>query len=47
MTAEGHKIISLHGALDTGARDEVMTKFRTGEYKVGLCPSPAALVMAC
>lgn len=34
MTAEGHKVVSLHGKLETAERDEVMTSFRDGKTKV-------------
>ena len=34
MTAEGHKIISLHGAQTVEERDDIMGKFRKGEFKV-------------
>ncbi|KAL1916021.1 uncharacterized protein VTP21DRAFT_6025 [Calcarisporiella thermophila] len=34
MTAEGHKIISLHGGLQSADRDEVMDSFRLGTSKV-------------
>lgn len=34
MTAEGHKVASLTGALEGQQRDEVFNKFRTGEAKV-------------
>lgn len=34
MTAEGHKVDSLHGKLDTRTRDETIDHFRRGESKV-------------
>jgi ATP-dependent RNA helicase DDX19/DBP5 len=34
MTAQGHRVASLTGALEGAARDEVFNKFRTGEAKV-------------
>ncbi|KAK9900382.1 DEAD-domain-containing protein [Cystobasidium minutum MCA 4210] len=34
MTAEGHKIVSLHGQQTVEERDDVMTRFRKGEFKV-------------
>ncbi|KAF2725808.1 DEAD-domain-containing protein [Polychaeton citri CBS 116435] len=34
MTSEGHKVASLTGALDGDQRDEVFTRFRTGDAKV-------------
>lgn len=34
MTSGGHKVISLHGQLDTTKRDEVMDMYRKGEAKV-------------
>lgn len=34
MTAEGHKIVSLHGQQSVEERDDVMTRFRKGEFKV-------------
>ena len=34
MTAEGHRVASLTGALEGAARDEVFQKFRQGEAKV-------------
>jgi ATP-dependent RNA helicase DDX19/DBP5 len=34
MTAEGHRVASLTGALEGAARDEVFQKFRNGEAKV-------------
>lgn len=34
MTEEGHKVVSLHGGLQPGERDEVMESFRTGKNKV-------------
>jgi len=34
MTAEGHKVASLTGALEGVQRDEVFNRFRTGEAKV-------------
>lgn len=38
MTAEGHKIVSLHGQQTVEERDDVMTRFRKGEFKVSLSP---------
>ena len=40
MTAEGHKIVSLHGQLSTEERDDVMTRYRKGEFKVSLVAKP-------
>ena len=34
MTAEGHKVTSLHGALEVAERDAVMDSFRDGKTKV-------------
>lgn len=34
MTAEGHKIVSLHGQQSVEERDDVMTRYRKGEFKV-------------
>ena len=34
MTAEGHKIVSLHGQQSVEERDDVMSRFRKGEFKV-------------
>jgi ATP-dependent RNA helicase DDX19/DBP5 len=34
MTADGHKVAALSGALEGTARDEVFQRFRTGEAKV-------------
>lgn len=34
MTAQGHKVISLHGAFDATQRDNVMDLFRSGKAKV-------------
>ncbi|KAF2140631.1 uncharacterized protein K452DRAFT_252411 [Aplosporella prunicola CBS 121167] len=34
MTAEGHKVAQLSGALDGPARDSIIDKFRSGEAKV-------------
>lgn len=34
MTAEGHRVDSLHGKLDTAARDRTIDEFRTGKCKV-------------
>lgn len=34
MTAEGHKVTSLHGKLETADRDAVMESFREGKTKV-------------
>jgi ATP-dependent RNA helicase DDX19/DBP5 len=34
MTAEGHRVASLTGALEGAERDEVFNRFRTGEAKV-------------
>jgi len=34
MTAEGHKVVSLHGKLETSERDAVMESFRQGKTKV-------------
>ena len=35
MTAEGHKVASLHGAKDAGERDAIIDRFREGRDKVG------------
>lgn len=37
MTAEGHKVASLHGAKDAAERDAIIDGFRAGRDKV--CPS--------
>ena len=34
MTAEGHRVDSLHGKLDTAARDRTIDEFRSGKCKV-------------
>lgn len=34
MSAEGHKVVSLHGKLETTERDAVMESFRDGKTKV-------------
>lgn len=34
MTAEGHKVASLHGAKDAAERDAVIDQFREGKEKV-------------
>lgn len=34
MTAEGHKVVALHGKLETAERDAVMESFRDGKTKV-------------
>jgi len=34
MTSEGHKVDSLHGKLETGARDRTIDAFREGKSKV-------------
>lgn len=34
MVADGHKVSALHAAFDGGERDDLLTKFRTGENKV-------------
>lgn len=34
MSAEGHKVVSLHGKLETTERDAVMESFREGKTKV-------------
>ena len=34
MTAEGHRVDSLHGKLDTSARDRTIDDFRSGKCKV-------------
>ena len=34
MTAEGHKVASLHGAKDAGERDAIIDGFREGKEKV-------------
>lgn len=34
MSAEGHKVVSLHGKLETFERDAVMEGFRDGKTKV-------------
>jgi len=41
MTAEGHKIVSLHGQQSVEERDDVMSRFRKGEFKVSaeVCPA--------
>lgn len=34
MTAEGHKVVALHGAFEGVERDRVIDAFRTGQAKV-------------
>jgi ATP-dependent RNA helicase DDX19/DBP5 len=34
MTAEGHKVASLHGAKDAAERDAIIDQFREGKEKV-------------
>lgn len=34
MTAEGHKVVSLHGAKDASERDTIIDSFREGHEKV-------------
>ena len=34
MTAEGHKVASLHGAKDASERDQIIDRFREGREKV-------------
>lgn len=34
MTAEGHKVASLHGAKDAAERDSIIDNFREGREKV-------------
>ena len=34
MTAEGHKVASLHGAKDASERDLIIDNFREGREKV-------------
>ena len=34
MTAEGHKVASLHGAKDASERDAIIDRFREGKEKV-------------
>lgn len=34
MTAEGHKVASLHGAKDAAERDAIIDRFREGKEKV-------------
>lgn len=34
MSADGHKVSALHAAFDGNERDELLTKFRSGENKV-------------
>lgn len=36
MSAEGHKVASLHGAKDAGERDAIIDRFREGREKVDL-----------
>lgn len=36
MTAEGHKVASLHGAKDAAERDAIIDGFREGKEKVSL-----------
>jgi ATP-dependent RNA helicase DDX19/DBP5 len=33
MTAEGHKVASLHGAKDAAERDSIIDRFREGREK--------------
>lgn len=39
MTAEGHKVASLHGAKDAAERDAIIDAFRQGKDKVRIPPS--------
>lgn len=34
MSAEGHKVASLHGAKDVSERDQIIDRFREGREKV-------------
>jgi len=34
MTAQGHKVASLHGAKDAAERDKIIDNFRDGKEKV-------------
>jgi ATP-dependent RNA helicase DDX19/DBP5 len=34
MTAEGHKVVSLHGAKEAAERDTIIDQFREGKEKV-------------
>ena len=34
MTAQGHKVVSLHGGLEGHHRDVIIDAFRTGQAKV-------------
>jgi superfamily II DNA or RNA helicase len=36
MTAEGHKVASLHGAKDATERDTIIDAFRQGKDKVSI-----------
>jgi len=36
MTAEGHRVASLHGAKDASERDAIIDRFREGREKVCL-----------
>lgn len=38
MTAEGHKVASLHGAKDATERDSIIDAFRQGKDKVHKIP---------
>lgn len=38
MTAEGHKVASLHGAKDATERDSIIDAFRQGKDKVSVAP---------
>jgi ATP-dependent RNA helicase DDX19/DBP5 len=40
MTAEGHKVASLHGAKDAAERDAIIDRFREGREKANNFFSP-------
>ena len=44
MTAEGHKVASLHGAKDASERDAIIDRFREGREKV--CLSLSSFIIA-
>lgn len=47
MTAEGHKVDSLHGKLDIKSREETIDRFRNGEIKVLIATNVLARGIDC
>lgn len=47
MTAEGHKVASLHGAKDASERDAIIDRFREGREKVRLSLSYNHTMLTC